>query len=268
MYKRTRWIISAVMVGGLLLTGTAMAGQNASPPPAHATLAARVVPAVNLDSCPTLVEGDHGGCVSQLQTELNTYDTAGLPVTGKFGLLTQRAVIKFQQETGVIPAQGVVGPHTKATLDQTARRLAAHKKDLGGIYDNIPASSPGAGPGKSNTPHRVAASPNSGETINCGDITCSLYLTRAQTKELNYNIDQAGGGIDGLAASCGLFALMGGPAGIIVATGCGSEILVYRGFFLHAVSHAAGTNGCLRVRYVPGGLLAFYDDHSRYCHNT
>ena len=245
-----------------------MAGQNASPPPGRPILAARVIPPVNLDSCPTLVEGDHGGCVSELQTELNTYDTAGLPVTGTFGLLTRRAVIKFQQETGVTPAQGVVGPHTKATLDQTARRLAPHKKDPGGIYDNIPASSPGAGPGKSNTPHRVAASPNSGEIINCGVITCSLYLTRAQTKKLNYNINLAGGGIDGLAASCTLFTLMGGAAGIIVAAGCGSEILVYGGVFGNAVSHAAGNNGCLRVRYVPGGLLAFYDDHSSFCHNT
>ena len=268
MYKRTRWIISAVMIGGLLLTGIAMAGQNASPPPAHATLAARVVPAVNLDNCPTLVEGDHGGCVSQLQTELNTYDTAGLPVTRTFGLLTQRALIKFQQENGVTSAQGVVGPHTKATLDQTAQRLAPHKKDPGGIYDNIPASSQGAGPGKSDTPHRVATSPNSGETFNCGVITCSLYLTRAQTKELNYNIDLAGGGLLGLGASCTLFALMGGVAGIIVAAGCGAEIGVYGGWFVDTVKHAAGNNGCLRVRYAPDGLLAFYDDHSSFCRNA
>lgn len=152
MRSRTRWIISAVTAGGLLATGTAMAGHNAGPPLAHATLAAQVVPGVNLDSCPTLAEGSQGGCVSELQTELNTYNGAGLPVTGTFGPLTQRAVIKFQQENGVVPAQGVFGPSTKAALDQTARRLASHKKDLSGISDNVPARSAGAGQRTSRTP--------------------------------------------------------------------------------------------------------------------
>ena len=97
---------------------------------------------VNLDSCPTLVEGSQGGCVSQLQSALDDFDNAGLPDTGTFGPLTQQAVIKFQQENGVVPAQGVFGPSTKAALDQTARRLFPHKKDPGGLSDNIPANPP------------------------------------------------------------------------------------------------------------------------------
>jgi len=58
------------------------------------------VPAVNLDNCPTLAEGYQGGCVNQLQSELNTDDNAGLPVDGTFGPLTQQAVINFQQGNG------------------------------------------------------------------------------------------------------------------------------------------------------------------------
>ena len=88
MQKRPRWIISAVTVAGLLLTATAMASQNAGPAPRSAILAAQVAAPANLDSCPTLVEGSQGGCVSQLQTELDTYDSARLPVTGTFGPLT------------------------------------------------------------------------------------------------------------------------------------------------------------------------------------
>lgn len=109
----------------------------------------------------------------------------------------------------------------------------------------------------------VAASPMT--VVNCGIVTCSLYLSRAQTRQLNTNIIAAGGGIAGLAASCGLFSLMSGPAAPIVAVACGVSISVYGGFMLNAVSRAAGDNGCLRVRYP---ALAFYDDHSSYCHNT
>jgi hypothetical protein len=72
---------------------------------------------VNLDNCPTLSEGYQGGCVNQLQTELNSIDNAGLPVDGIFGPQTQQAVITFQQDNGVTPADGIVGPLTKAALN-------------------------------------------------------------------------------------------------------------------------------------------------------
>lgn len=118
----------------------------------------------------------------------------------------------------------------------------------------------------------AAARPTTAKTlINCGYVTCSLYLSRAQTQQLNTNINLVGnGGIGGLAASCGLFALMSGPASVVVTVACGIDILTYGAFLLNAISRAAGNNGCLRVRYVPGPVstLAFYDDHSGYCHNT
>jgi len=122
------------------------------------------------------------------------------------------------------------------------------------IYASVPAGSSIA---VSQTPYSVT---------NCGIITCSVYLSRAQTKSLNKNINAYGGGIAGLAASCGLFSLMTGPAAVFVAVACGVSIAVYGGFMLNAVSHAASSNYCLRVRYpIP---LAFYSDNSGYCHNT
>ncbi len=119
MRKRTRWVISATTTGSLLLTGALVASDRSGPAATRASLAAAAapVPAINLDNCPTLAQGYQGGCVNQLQSELNTDDNAGLPVDGIFGPLTQQAVITFQQEHGVVPADGIVGPLTKQALD-------------------------------------------------------------------------------------------------------------------------------------------------------
>jgi hypothetical protein len=114
---------------------------------------------------------------------------------------------------------------------------------------------------------KVAGSVTPMTVRNCGVATCSVYLSRAQTRSMNTNIYAYGGGIAGLAASCGLLATFTGPAAPYVVVACAAEISIYGGFLLNAVSRAAGDNGCLRIRY--GALpLAFYDDHSSYCRNT
>ena len=124
--KKVR-LISAAMAGGLVLTGvTAAAIASTSHAPTRVTLAAdKTSSAVNLGNCPTLVEGDHGGCVNQLQTELNADDGDNLPVIGTFGPATRAAVIAFQQEHHIVPAEGTVGPQTKAALDNPGSSSAA-----------------------------------------------------------------------------------------------------------------------------------------------
>lgn len=73
--------------------------------------------AINLDSsaCPMdIEEGQISGCVSELQTLLNTHG-AGLVVDGDFGPLTLAAVKSFQSSHG-LSVDGIVGPLTKAAL--------------------------------------------------------------------------------------------------------------------------------------------------------
>jgi lysophospholipase L1-like esterase len=80
---------------------------------------------INLDNCRILREGYKGGCASQLQAELNSYGHANLVVDGIFGDTTRQAVIIFQQEHGIVPADGIVGPATKAALDAAASKHLA-----------------------------------------------------------------------------------------------------------------------------------------------
>ena len=76
---------------------------------------------MNLDNCPTLAEGYTGGCINQLQTELNTDNGTSMPVDGIFGPETMKAVELFQQNHNIVPADGIVGPQTKAVLDNESR---------------------------------------------------------------------------------------------------------------------------------------------------
>ena len=117
--KKTR-LLTVAMAGGLALTGaTAAAIANIGHTPTHAALAANMAssPPANLDNCPMLAEGYHGGCINQLQTELNTDNGTNMPVDGIFGPETKKAVELFQQNHDIAPADGIVGPQTKAALD-------------------------------------------------------------------------------------------------------------------------------------------------------
>jgi peptidoglycan hydrolase-like protein with peptidoglycan-binding domain len=118
--KKVR-ILSVAMAGGLVFAGVTAAIHNTGHThTTHDSLAAANVAsssAVNLDDCPILTEGyPPGGCVIQLQTELNTDNGTTTPVDGVFGPQTKAAVITFQQNHYIVPADGIVGPQTKAAL--------------------------------------------------------------------------------------------------------------------------------------------------------
>ena len=117
---------------------------------------------------------------------------------------------------------------------------------------------------------RVAGSVTPMTVVNCGIVTCSVYLSRSQTRAANYNISLYGGGIAALAIACTLIAVMAGPAALFVEFACVAGMAVEGTFLLSAIAHAAGENGCLRIRYsAAGGLAAaFYDDHSTFCDNN
>ena len=123
MQPRKFRIISAATVGSLALAAVAVtASSGTSPAPKHPALAAQTesFPTVNLDACPILHVGyPTGGCVAQLQTDLNLIPGNHLVVDGAFGSQgsqTYAAVIAFQQ-THSLAQDGIVGPATKQALD-------------------------------------------------------------------------------------------------------------------------------------------------------
>src|ERR1700759_2237417 len=123
MQPRKFRILSAVAAGSLALTAVAItASSGTSPKAKYAALAAQTesFPPVSLDNCPTLRVGyPTGGCVAQLQSELNAIQGNHLAVDGTFGSAgsqTYKAVIAFQQAHG-LQQDGTVGPTTKQALD-------------------------------------------------------------------------------------------------------------------------------------------------------
>ena len=120
MHKKVQWAISSVTSGSLLVAGIAIAATHGVPRPVVLTTATTAGGFANLDACPTLAQGYHGGCVDQLQSELNSDQNAGLAVDGTFGPGTMQAVIAFQQANGIVPADGIVGPETKQALDRVS----------------------------------------------------------------------------------------------------------------------------------------------------
>ena len=123
MQPRKFRILSAITAGSLALAVAAItASSGTSQPATHAALAAQTesFPPVNLDDCPTLHTGyPTGGCVAQLQTDLNIIQGNHLTVDGTFGSAgsqTYKAVIAFQQAHG-LQQDGTVGPATKQALD-------------------------------------------------------------------------------------------------------------------------------------------------------
>jgi peptidoglycan hydrolase-like protein with peptidoglycan-binding domain len=103
-YRKRRWVIPALAAAAVPVTAAVLVF-GAGPAGA----------AVNLNECPILALGYHGGCVNELQLELNMVDNSGLSVDGTYGPATRNAVIAYQKARG-IRADGMVGPATKAAL--------------------------------------------------------------------------------------------------------------------------------------------------------
>ena len=174
---------------------------------------------------------------------------------------TALATLALGVGTSSPASAAVVGAGSRVTSARTTGTGA----ELSARTGHVVASGPGwtlVGSG-SLTARLSLAHPNTVYT--CGWVTCSVYLSRAQTGWLNYNIALAGGGIAGLAAFCGLMALVSNVGAVFVGIGCAAIVAIYGGFIINAITHAAADNGCFRIRYP---AWAFYDDHSSFCHNT
>jgi peptidoglycan hydrolase-like protein with peptidoglycan-binding domain len=116
--KKAKWTGSALLAGGLVITGIAVGGSPAPATHPKAKAAASVTGEyANLDACPLLSVGYRGGCVQQLQADLDTVLNVTAPADGVFGQQTKDLVQTFQQDQHITPVDGEVGPVTKAALD-------------------------------------------------------------------------------------------------------------------------------------------------------
>ena len=111
--------ISMSAAGALLIAGTAgVISSTGHAPPQRTVLTAETAytaGSVNLMNCPPLTVGYHGGCVNELQSELDKAENTGLAVDGTFGASTRQALVSFQRQYGLY-ADGVSGAKTAMTL--------------------------------------------------------------------------------------------------------------------------------------------------------
>lgn len=118
MRRKLLYALSALLAGALVLVGIFTVGPGTSHAANHSLLAAQVAaPPVNIDNCPELTLGYRGGCVKQLQIELNGILGLSLSPDGLFGTDTYNAVVAYQAKRD-LQQDGKVGPVTKQALDK------------------------------------------------------------------------------------------------------------------------------------------------------
>jgi hypothetical protein len=125
-------VLSAITAGSLTFAVVAAitvgSGSGHTAQPAALTAQTESFPLVNIDDCPILHTGyPTGGCVAQLQTDLNFIQDSNLVVDGTFGSVgsqTYNAVITFQKANGL--------RRQPLGTDATARRTADAVRNLPG----------------------------------------------------------------------------------------------------------------------------------------
>lgn len=120
------------------------------------------------------------------------------------------------------------------------------------------------------TAYPIVADPN----VNCGIVTCSLYLTRGETAKLWGQLLQyqnaSNAAIAGASAvACAAVFSFSGPGAGVAAAVCGAAGAVYGGYFLDKLGQSANSGNCLRIRYTTFAGVpapnAMYNDNSQYC---
>jgi peptidoglycan hydrolase-like protein with peptidoglycan-binding domain len=147
-------IVSGVVASSLVSALTIIAVASDKGTAVHrATLAAQAsVSTINLDNCPILHTGYRGGCVSQLQTDLNSLPDYHVDADGIFGSQTYDAVTAFQRSKG-LDSDGIVGPGTKEALDATLAALSVPTPELSAAATSVPYPPLNWLAGTSNSPY-------------------------------------------------------------------------------------------------------------------
>lgn len=100
--------------------------------------------------------------------------------------------------------------------------------------------------------------------VKCGYVTCSLYVSRSQTKKIAEYVDRNSDTIQGGGAT-----LVGGaclPLGPWAALACGGIGVNRIAQFSDTVKGAGSQGNCLRMRFTLGGMyLNSYNDGGKNC---
>jgi peptidoglycan hydrolase-like protein with peptidoglycan-binding domain len=129
-------VLLATAIALLIPAATALADSGGSglvpATPTHSIVRA---PLLGTVFSRTLRKGSRGADVKTLQTWLGDLGYT-VPITGYFGLATQKAVKTFQSKSSLHPVSGTVGHITAATLLADVRQLARG----GALPDNVAAT--------------------------------------------------------------------------------------------------------------------------------
>ena len=295
MQPRKFRILSAITAGSLALTVVAItASSGTSQTAKHAALAAQTgsFPPVNLDDCPILHTGyPVGGCVAQLQTDLNIIQGNHLNVDGTFGPVgsqTYNAVTAFQQAYG-LPQEGMVGPDTKNALKaalsgSSAPAPTAPSATVPAPAPSAPAPAPSAPAPAPSAPAPAPSAPapapsapapgtsgGSPVTNHCGYATCSAYLSRSVTRAAYQKSTVGAGGFAAMAAViCGALSI---PPLTPVGIACFAAAALHGPWIVQELSDASTQHGargaCLKVTYtrppIPPAITWWSTNNGQYC---
>jgi hypothetical protein len=128
-----------------------------------------------------------------------------------------------------------------------------------------------AAPARHPAARSTAPAPSGSAGVNCGYISCTLYVYRSPVRTMDRSISRYSNAT--VAAIAGAFAVACAPIGGVGAVVCAAAGGVFGGFAIDQTNYAAGRNQCIAITFteIPPGpipeLTRFSPDNSGYCHN-
>lgn len=238
-------ITIAAVCGSLVLLQTYVHGVGKGP--SKAVLAANIGDVPDLGTCTNQVlsPGSSGPCVKSLQQSLAALGLQ-LAQDGGYGMQTRLAVLYFQAWDG-LAQDGIAGPVTIGALNFAA---------------NAPVPA-GRGPLPVMPDSDATYSPDGNGLSTCAGASCSYYLGRSATQNLNNKLNSAGTNLTTGEIStvfCGgvgkVWSAGGGPVvGKVAGAACGELALANAYAIQQAVQTAVSEGGCFELKIHNYGSL-------------
>ncbi|KUL22724.1 hypothetical protein [Actinoplanes awajinensis] len=121
------------------------------------------------------------------------------------------------------------------------------------------------------TPAQAVTRTQGAVTVNCGWKSCSYYVSRSATRELNSRLDSYAG-VGGAVAGTAVCAAVGAVTAVIGGLICEAGMAVNGAVIRDQIKEAAETHGdrgaCFQTTIAHGGLLRWYStDNGKFCKN-